>query len=132
MTRPLGPTKRSGPLALPGHGPALAVHHAVVEHAEQGQIVEVGPAPGFPRDDVVDVGEGHVGTAREATVTIAPHDLSALGVAREPLGPALVHGVPDVVVEGDHDGGVTGDPLHRLAVDQAPVLELGGQGALLA
>ena len=27
----------------------------------------------------------------------------------------------------DGDGGVTGDPLHRLAIDQADVLELAGE-----
>ena len=34
-------------------------------------------------------------------------------------GPALVHGVADVVVDPDGDGGVTGDPPHHLAIDQS-------------
>ena len=132
MTRPLGPQKVSSAIGVARHRPALAVHRFVVKQAEQGQIVEVGPAPGFPRNDVVDIGEGHVGAAREATVSIPPHDLSALGIGREPSGPALVHGVPDVVVERHDNGGVTGDPLHGLAVDQAVVLELAGEAGGLA
>jgi hypothetical protein len=55
----------------------------------------------------------------------------ALGVGVEPSDPALVHGVPDVVVEGDDDGGVTGNPLHRLAIDQAAVSELADEDAQL-
>jgi hypothetical protein len=39
--------------------------------------------------------------------------------------------VPDVVVEGDDDGGVTGNPLHRLAIDQAAVSELADEDAQL-
>ena len=119
-------------IGIARHGPALFVHRSVVEQAEQSEIVEVGPAPGFPRDDVMDVGEGHVGTARETTMSITSHDLSALGIAWEPSRPPLVHGVPDVVVNRHRDGGVTGDAPHRVGVDQAPVLELAGQGALLA
>src|ERR1700683_4617367 len=76
------------------HGPALvAVHQVMVVHAGEGEIVEVGPATGFPRNDVVDVGEGHVGTAREATVPVPPQHLSALGLGGAPFGPALVHWV---------------------------------------
>ena len=85
MTRPLGPLKVSSALALPDMVQPLRVHRAVVKQAEQGQIVEVGAATGFPRDDVVDIGEGHVGAAREATLSVPAHDLSALGIAREPL-----------------------------------------------
>ena len=55
--------------------------------AEQSQVVEVGAASGFPRDDVVDIGEGDVGAAREATTSVPAHHLSALGVGGEPLGP---------------------------------------------
>ncbi len=65
-------------------------------------------------------------------MSVAPHDLSALGITREPSGPALVHGVPDVVVNRHRDGGVTGDPLYRLAIDQTVVVELAGEGARLA
>ena len=38
-------------------------------------------------------------------------------VGRCPPGPALVHGVADVVVDPDGDGGVTGDPAHGLGAD---------------
>ena len=65
-------------------------------------------------------------------MSVPAHDLSALGRGRETPGPALVHGVPDVVVDGDDDGGVTGDAPQRLAIDQAVTLEVAGQGALLA
>ena len=104
----------------------------MVVQACESQIVQVGAAAGFPRDDVVHIGEGHVGTARKATVPVPAHHLSALGLGREPFGPALVHGVPDVVVEGDDDGGVTGDPPHRLDIDQAVLLELAGEAARLS
>ena len=65
-------------------------------------------------------------------MSVPAHDLSALGRGRESPGPALVHGVPDIVVGGDDDGGVTGDSLHCLGVDQAVTLEVAGQGAVLA
>ena len=61
----------------------------------------------------------------------SPH-FPALGIARKASRPALVHGVPDVVIDRYRDGGVTGDPLHRFAIDQANVLELAGQDGLLA
>ena len=64
---------------------------------------------------------------REATMSIPAHDLSTLGLGRESPGPALVHGVPDVVVDRDGDGGVTGDPPQRLGIDQPDVLELTGE-----
>ena len=64
-------------------------------------------------------------------MSIPAHDLSALGIGRFSPGPALVHGVPDVVVDPDGDGGVTGDPLHGLALDQAVALELAGELASL-
>ena len=59
-------------------------------------------------------------------------DLAALGVARCPPGPALVHGVTDVVVDPDGDGGVTGDLLDGFCADQAVTLEHTGQIARLA
>ena len=65
-------------------------------------------------------------------MSIPSHDFAPLSGRREPSGPALVHGVSDLVVEGHDDGGVTGDPLHGLAIDQAVLLELAGQGTLLA
>src|SRR5580692_3195457 len=112
------------------HGPSLvAVHQVMVVQTGQGQIVEVGAAPGFPRKNVVHIGEGHVGTAREPTMSVPPQDLSALRLGRETAGPALLHGVPDVVVDPNDDGGVTSDPLQRLDVDQTAVLELAGQHA---
>ena len=60
-------------------------------------------------------------------MAVSPHHLPALGIGRESPGPALVHGVAGVVVDGDGDGGVTGHPLHGLAVDQAVPLELPGE-----
>ena len=98
----------------------------VVETGEH-EIAQVGRPVGFPRDNVMDIGEGHVRAAWEATMSIPAQDLSALGLARKPPGPALVHGVPDVVVDREDDGGVTGDPLHCLSVDEADVLELTGE-----
>ena len=65
-------------------------------------------------------------------MSVPPHHLSALGLGREAPGPALVHGVADVVVDGDGDGGVTGDALHGLAVDQAVPFELPGERGALA
>ena len=76
----------------------------------------------------MDIDEGRVGAVREATMSIPPHHLSALRLGREALGPALVHSVPDVVVDRDGDGGVTGDPSHGLAVDQSMTLEVTGEG----
>ena len=80
----------------------------------------------------MDGGEGDVGTAREPALAVPADHLSSLGPGREAPGPALVHGVPDVVVDRHHHGGVTGDALDRLDVDQAMVLELARQLALVA
>jgi hypothetical protein len=60
-------------------------------------------------------------------MSIPSQHLSALRLGRETLGPALVHGVPVVVVDRDGDGGIAGDLLHGLAVDQADALELTGE-----
>ena len=114
-------------VGVAGHRPAGAVHHMVVVQAHERQIVEVGPAVRFPRDDVVHVGERHVGAAGKPAVAIAPHHLPALGIGREAPGPALVHGVAGVIVDGDGDGGVTRQPLHGLGVDQAAPLEVPGE-----
>ena len=104
----------------------------MVVQAHEGEVVEVGPTARFPWNDVMHIGEGHVGTTREATMSVPAHDLAALGIARFSPGPALVHGVPDVVVDRDGHGGVTGDPLHGLDTDQPVTLELARQLALLA
>ena len=99
----------------------------VVVATEQGEVVYVGAPARLPRHDVVDVGEGDVGAAREATVPVAPAHLAAQGRARKAPGPALVHGVPDVVVDGNGDGGVTGDAPDGLGVDQPMMLEFAGE-----
>ena len=62
-------------------------------------------------------------------MSVPAHDLAALGIARCAPGPALVHRVPDVVVDPDGDGGVAGDLLDRLGADQAVALELAGQAS---
>ncbi len=96
----------------------------MVMSARESQIVQVAQTPEFPRHDVMHVGEGDVGTAREATMSVSAPDLSALGTGREAPGPALVHGVPDVVVDRYGQGALTGELSHRLGVDQPIVLEL--------
>jgi hypothetical protein len=108
------------------------VHQAVVVFAEENESGEVGSSSGFPRDDVVHMGEGHVPTAREATMSIPSPHLSALGLSRKTPGPALLHGVPDIVVDRHGKGGVTGDALDRLRIDQAVPLEFARQAALFA
>ena len=80
---------------------------------------------------MVDGGEGGVGTAREPALSVPADHLSSLGSGREAPGPALVHGVAQRIVDGHHHGGVTGDALDRFDVDQAVVLELGRQLALV-
>ena len=104
----------------------------MVPAAQQHQVGQVGPTAGFPREDVVDDGKGDVGTAREPTVAVPADDLASLGARGEAPGPALVHGVAQRVVDGNDDGGVTGDALHRLDVDQTVMLELPCQLTLLA
>ena len=87
MTRPLGPTKCSSPFGVPGHRPALAVHHMMVMEAVEREVVDIGPTARFPRDDVVHIGEGHVGAAGKPTVAVTPHHLPALGIRRVAPGP---------------------------------------------
>ena len=60
-------------------------------------------------------------------MAVSPHHLPALGIRRESPGPALVHGVSGVIVDGDRNGGVTGHALHGLAIDQPVPLELPGE-----
>src|SRR3984957_20884975 len=100
----------------------------MVVFAQEGEVGQVGCSSGFPRHDVVHMGEGDVGTAREPTMSVPALDLSALAWTGKTPGPALVHGVPDIVVDRHRNGGVTGDPPHRLAIDQAVPFELARQG----
>src|ERR1700678_3642717 len=72
------------------HRPDVAVHQAMVVFAKKDEVGEVGSSPrlvgwslGFPLLDVVYLGEGHVGTAREATTSVPAPDLPALGGGRE-------------------------------------------------
>ena len=99
----------------------------MVMQAREREVVDIGPAARFPRNDVMHIGEGHVGASGKPAVAISPHHFPALGIGRIPSGPALVHGVAGVVVDGDGDGGVTGDLLHGLPIDQAVLLELSGE-----
>ena len=127
MGRPLGPHELQLLIGVPGHGPPVAVHDVMVMEAHERKVVEVGLASRFPRHDVMHIGEGHVGASGKPAVAVSPHHLPALGIGRESPGPALVHGVADVIVDGDGDGGVARHPLHGLAIDQAVPLELPGE-----
>ena len=60
-------------------------------------------------------------------MAVSAHDLATLGITWGPPGPAFVHGVANIVVDCDGYGGVTSDPLDRLAIDQAVSFELTGQ-----
>ena len=100
--------------------------------AEQGQVGEIGWPTAGPFLEVVAVGEEDVVAPRETAVTVPTCDLTSLGGSREVARPALVHRVPDIVIDRYCDGGVTGNPPHRFAIDQANVLELPGQDGLLA
>lgn len=57
----------------------------------------------------------------------APH-LAALRIGRFASGPAFVHGVADIVIDGDDDGGITGDPPDGLHAQEPVALELARQG----
>ena len=100
----------------------------MVIRAEATQIVEVGrPLVAFPLFDVVGDPKEHVATAREATVPIPAHDLAALGGGgRSDLAP-LVEGVAHVVVDGDDELGVTGQPPDDVGADQSASLELAAE-----
>ena len=65
-------------------------------------------------------------------MAVPAHHLAPLGVGGFSPGPALVHGVPDVVVDPDGDGGVTSDLAHHLGADQSATLEVPGQGLVSA
>ena len=84
MTRPLGPTKRSSRWHR-RHGPAVAVHHAVVVSCKEDELGRSVPPPALPSHDVVHIGEGHVGTAGVPAVPVPACHLPALRVGREPL-----------------------------------------------
>ncbi len=56
----------------------------------------------------------------------SPH-LSMLGARRVPASPPLVHRVPQVVVDGQRDRGVTHHPAYRVEVEQAASLQVAGQ-----
>ena len=100
----------------------------MVVHAEAAEIVEIRRAMvGGPGFDVVRDPKRHMSTSREATVPVAAQDLTALGGRGEPDLTPLVHGVAIVVVDADHDGGVTGQTLQGPRVDQAAPFELGHQ-----
>lgn len=104
----------------------------VVVLAEERKVVQIrAPAVAFPPSDVVRIDEDGVGATGEATVTITAKEFAALGGGRISPGPPLVHRVPHVVVESDHQGGVTGQPPGDLGIDETPMLELAAQDAVL-
>ena len=103
----------------------------MVVQTKEREILQVGRPAGFPWLDVMGVGEGDVGATREPTMSIPSHDLPSLGIGGCSSGPALVHGVTHVVVDGDGDGGVTRDLADGRSADQAGSLELAGQIALI-
>lgn len=104
----------------------------VVVLAEEREVVQIrAPAVAFPPLDVVRIDENGVGTTGEAAVTVAAPEFAALGGGRISSGPTLVHRVPHVVVESDHQGGVTGQPPGDLGVDETAMLELAAQVAVL-
>jgi hypothetical protein len=51
----------------------------MVVAAQQNHVGQVGTTSGFPSDDVVHDGEGHVAAARVPAVAVPADDLSSLG-----------------------------------------------------
>src|SRR6185312_13310150 len=97
----------------------------VMMDAEQTQIVEIRrTAVRFPTFDVMGVRERHVRATREPAMSVPPPHLAALGSGRVTACPPLVHRPTGVVVDGQGDGGVAGDPLHGGRAEQAVSLEL--------
>ena len=108
------------------------MHQVMVVQAQEGEILQIGPAAGLQGTTWWILVKVTLVTAREAAVPVPAHDLAALGRVGLSAGPALVHGVADVVVDRDGEGGVTGDLAHDIGADEAVTLELAGEGALLA
>ena len=128
MTRPDRADERQLFVGVAGHGPGFRVHQVMVMLAEQGQVWQVGRAlVRFPPSDVVGVDERGVRAAGEPAVAVPPHDLPTLRLRRIAVGPALVHGVADVVVDRQDDGRVTCDASDRVRTDQPVAFELAGQ-----
>jgi len=96
----------------------------MVVQAQEREVLNVGPPVGLPGHHMVRVGERHVGAAGETAMAVPAHHLSALGVSGLSPRPTLVHRVPDVVIDADRDGGITGDPPHGRGVDQSIAFEL--------
>ena len=65
------------------------VHHVMVVQAREPSCPGRSYRP-VSMEDVMDIGEGHVGTTREPTMSVPAHDLTSLGIARCSSGPALV------------------------------------------
>ena len=99
--------------------------------AEQREVVDVGPSVGFPGPDVVGVREGRIRAAREPAVPVAAPAPPGAGRRSARSGPALVHGVAHVVIDGDDDGGVAGDSPDGLGAEEAAALEVARQRGLV-
>lgn len=105
----------------------------VVVLTKEREIVEVGlAAVAFPPPHVVGIDEGRVPTTGEAAMSVSAPEFATLGWGRISARPTLVDRVAHVVVEGHHHGGITGETPGDHRVDQAPVLELTGELAVLA
>jgi hypothetical protein len=71
--------------------------------------------------------ERDVRATGKPAVAVSAHDLPALSRCRVPIGPALVHGVTDVVVDRQDHGRVARDAPDGVCADHSVPLELTGE-----
>ena len=81
--------------------------------------------------DVVDIGEGVVGTTGEPATSIAPLDFVPLGLCGESFAASLEHCVTEGIVECQGDRGVATNSLDRLTTEKAHPFDLGPTSATL-
>src|SRR6185437_11754073 len=111
-----------------GHltGPAAFAVLAVVESADEGEILQVGEATVDPRGDVVGFApvRGPI-TTRETTAAIAGGEGPALPGAGGEAGQPVVEDPAGITQDDGHDVGLGGDP-QRLRHADPPAVPGGG------
>jgi hypothetical protein len=115
---------------VPGHGgrvnaaeEVVAVDHAVMSPAQQGQVVDPGLAAVGPMDQMVGVAPvSRGGAARETAAAVAPPESGELPGRGQASRPAELEDFPATTKDDGDDGRVAGESTHGLRGDERAAL----------
>ena len=120
------PSNRAGGVAA--ERPPVFMGEAVVERADQHQVVQVRAAAAAPPHDVVGLRERPCSASREPAPAIAVTDLAHHPRRGLPGHAAETEHVPISILEHGLDPGGAQEPLDALGLDHRPALDLAGPG----